>query len=82
MIRHVTSVELAGKLCSVSRGVAYEQAKPGGAIPTLRLGRRLVVPIARLAERLGTTPEALSRSIDALESSDAIATHVIHAQVG
>jgi hypothetical protein len=71
MIRHVTSVELAGKLCGVSRGVAYEQARPGGAIPTVRLGRRLVVPIARLAQTLGTTAEVLSETIDALEASGA-----------
>jgi hypothetical protein len=68
MIRHVTSVELAGKICGVSRGVAYEQ-------------RRLVVPVARLAETLGTTPEALSATLDALESGSKPASAPIHVQV-
>jgi hypothetical protein len=75
MIRHTTSVEVAAKLCGISRGVAYEQARrPGGAIPSVRVGRRLVVPVARLAETLGTSPEALSRSIEVIEAGDPTST--------
>jgi excisionase family DNA binding protein len=44
------SVEDAGKLLGISRGSAYAQAKSGG-IPTIRLGKRLLVPKAAL-ERL------------------------------
>ena len=68
-MRHTTTVEIAGKICGVSRGVAYEQAHhPDGAIPILRLGRRLVVPVGPLAEMLGTSPEALSQTIAAMEA--------------
>ncbi len=46
------TVEEAGELLGISRWGAYEAAKRGG-IPTIRLGRRLLVPKARLAELLG-----------------------------
>jgi excisionase family DNA binding protein len=44
------SVETAGRLLSISRGLAYELAA-SGRLPTVRLGRRLLVPRAAL-ERL------------------------------
>jgi hypothetical protein len=78
MIRHVTSVEIAAKLYGIGRGLAYEQARCG-AIPTVRLGRRLVVPIARLADSLGTTPESLSQTIDALEGANRTDSRQTHA---
>ena len=46
----VLNVEEAGRLCGLSRATSYELANEG-VIPTDRLGRRLVVPVARL-ERL------------------------------
>jgi hypothetical protein len=73
-------VELAGKILDISRGVAYEQARYG-VIPTIRLGRRLVVPLAKLAESLGTTPETLSQTIDALEAEDVTSGQQTHVQV-
>jgi hypothetical protein len=81
MIRHVVSVETAAQLCGVSRAVGYEQAKPGGAIPALKLGRRIVVPLAPLAATLGTTAEALSETIEALEAGTASANPHVHVQV-
>ncbi len=45
-------VEVAGKVMGVSRGSAYEAAR-AGVIPTIRIGRRLVVPTAKLLELLG-----------------------------
>ena len=69
MEKRATSVEIAGRLLDVSRGVAYESARLG-VIPTIRLGRRLVVPISKLADLLGETPESLSAAIEALEHSD------------
>jgi excisionase family DNA binding protein len=53
------SVEEAGRLLGVSRGVAYEAAR-SGQLPTIRLGRRILVPRARLLELVGVndaTPE-------------------------
>jgi hypothetical protein len=66
--KRATSVEIAGRLLDVSRGVAYESAR-SGAIPTIRLGRRLVVPISKLADMLGETPESLTAAIEVLESN-------------
>ncbi|MHB1930353.1 MAG: helix-turn-helix domain-containing protein [Acidimicrobiales bacterium] len=43
----VLTVEEAGQLLGISRGLAYELVRRG-AIPSLRLGRRLVVPRRRL----------------------------------
>jgi excisionase family DNA binding protein len=45
----VISVEEAGVLLGISRGLAYELVRQG-VIPSLRLGRRLVVPRRRLLE--------------------------------
>jgi len=46
------SVERAGELCGLSRASAYRAAK-NGELPTIRLGRRLRVPTARLRAMLG-----------------------------
>jgi excisionase family DNA binding protein len=46
------TVEEAGRLCGVSRGAAY-QAVRSGDIPSVRIGRRLLVPRARLLALLG-----------------------------
>jgi len=45
------SVETAGRLLGISRGLAYELASQG-LLPTLRLGRRLVVPRKALEKML------------------------------
>ena len=46
------SVNDAARLLGISRGLAYEAARRG-ELPTLRLGRRLLVPRARLLDLLG-----------------------------
>lgn len=46
------SVTDAAKLLGVSRGHAYEAARRGD-LPTIRLGRRIVVPTAALRRLLG-----------------------------
>lgn len=52
------SVPTAAKVLGISRGSGYEAARTG-ELPTIRLGRRLVVPTARLLEMLGqNTPAA------------------------
>jgi excisionase family DNA binding protein len=46
------SVEGAARLLGISRGLAYDAARRG-ELPTIRLGRRLLVPTARLLELVG-----------------------------
>lgn len=53
--RVVLTVEEAGALLRLSRGSAYAAARRG-EIPTLRIGRRLLVPRARLTELLAVGP--------------------------
>ena len=50
------SVEQACKLLGISRSVGY-RAAASGDLPTLRWGRRLYVPTARLFELLGLPVE-------------------------
>ena len=45
----VVSVEEAAGLLGISRGLAYELVRRG-ELPSIRLGRRLVVPRRRLVE--------------------------------
>lgn len=49
--RLVMTVPEAGKLLGLSRGSAYAAAA-AGEIPTLRMGKRLLVPIAALDRML------------------------------
>lgn len=46
------TIEQAGQLLGISRGAAY-RAAAAGQIPTIRVGRRLLVPTALLLEMLG-----------------------------
>lgn len=48
------SIVRAGRLLGVSQNVAYEAAK-AGQIPTIPVGRRLLVPTAKLLELLGVS---------------------------
>lgn len=47
------TVEQAGALLGISRRTAYRAAHEG-QIPTLRVGRRILVPTSRLLSLLGT----------------------------
>jgi excisionase family DNA binding protein len=49
--RRTLSVEEAGRILGISRGAAYAHAKDG-SIPTIRLGKRLLVPKAALDKLL------------------------------
>jgi excisionase family DNA binding protein len=53
--RLTISVEDAARLLGISRGLAYEAARHG-ELPVIRLGRRLLVPRARLLELVGADP--------------------------
>ena len=50
--RAVLTVEEAGRLLGVSRGLAYEAVRRG-EIPSVRIGRRILVPAAALRTLLG-----------------------------
>jgi excisionase family DNA binding protein len=50
--RPTITVEEACPILGISRASAYEAARVG-EIPTLRIGRRLVVPVAALRRMLG-----------------------------
>lgn len=45
------SVEEAGRILGISRGAAYTHARDG-SLPTIRLGKRLLVPKAALDKML------------------------------
>ncbi len=55
--RAVITVEEAGNLLGVARSGAYAAVKRG-EIPTVRIGRRLVVPTATLLRMLGVPSDA------------------------
>jgi excisionase family DNA binding protein len=50
-------VEQASALLGISRSAGY-RAAAAGHLPTLRFGRRVYVPTARLLAMLGLTEEA------------------------
>lgn len=50
--RPTITVEEAGRILGISRESAYNAAN-NGELPVLRVGRRLLVPTARLRQMLG-----------------------------
>ena len=46
------TVEEAGKLLGIGRSLAYAAARDG-SLPTIRLGKRILVPTAALLRMLG-----------------------------
>ena len=52
------TVEQAAKVLGIGRSTAYELIHTGD-IPSLRLGRRIVVPVAHVAVRLGVGCDAV-----------------------
>ena len=57
--RLTVTVEEAGRMLGIGRGLAYEAANRG-EIPTVRVGKRLLVPRAaleRLLKEAGRKPE-------------------------
>ena len=55
-------IPAAARLLGISRSAGY-RAVASGQIPTIRIGRRLLVPIARLHQLLGW-PLAVAPDID------------------
>jgi excisionase family DNA binding protein len=68
MMEPTIRVERAGQLLGISRGTAYEAARTG-QLPTLRIGKRLVVPTAALLRLLGVDPEPATAQRDKRPSS-------------
>ena len=52
------SVEQAGTMLGIPRATAY-RAAAAGQLPTFRIGRRLLVPTARLLDLLGLAADAV-----------------------
>lgn len=50
--RPTLTVEETAEILGVSRGAAYKAAQ-SGEIPTLRIGRRILIPTAKLLDMLG-----------------------------
>lgn len=61
------TVEQAGQMLGISRRSAYRAAARGD-LPTLRLGRRLIVPTARLLELLGMPSNAIGNAPSSQET--------------
>lgn len=53
----VINVETAGKVVGISRAAAYEAVKRG-ELPTIRMGRRILVPVPALLAMLGEATTA------------------------
>lgn len=62
--RATITVEEAAGVLDVSRGVAYRSVKDG-TLPSLSLGRRLVVPVPALLRLLGVEPSSNGEATDA-----------------
>ena len=58
------SVEDAGAVLGISRGGAYEAVKSGD-IPSIRIGRRLLVPRRAFIERFNLDEDDLARAVEA-----------------
>lgn len=63
------TVEQLSEFLGVSRAVAYEAARTG-ELPTLRLGRRVLVPVPRLLALLGVEPSAMRDDGEKRASTD------------
>ena len=55
--QHVYNIPEVAKILRIGRGLAYELARRG-EIPTVRLGRRLLVPRAALDRLLEVRPKS------------------------
>lgn len=62
------SVEQAGEVLGISRGSAYRAASTG-ELPTIKLGRRLLVPTARLLDLLGMSATQATAGAPVAESA-------------
>lgn len=61
------SVEEAGRILGLSRGSAYLAARTG-ELPTIRIGKRLIVPVAALEKMLASAGVEEERERQAAET--------------
>ena len=59
--RLATTVPEAGKALGLGKSASYEAARRGD-IPTVRIGKRLLVPLAALKRMLEVTPGTLTET--------------------
>jgi excisionase family DNA binding protein len=74
------TIEETARLLGIGRGTAYAAARAGD-LPTVRLGRRLLVPRAALLELLGETPtnsDASAATEATQQTSDQGARHAAY----
>ncbi len=62
------SISEAAELLGISRTTAYELAH-SGELPVVRLGRRILVPVNRLAELLDTDVEPILAALRSRSAS-------------
>ena len=63
MERLTLTVAEAAKVLGIGRGTAYEAVRTG-QLPALRVGRRLLVPVAALKQKLGNPAAFTDDSAD------------------
>jgi len=80
MKRLTVSVEESAKMLGISRALAYELVRKN-EIPSIKLGRRLVVPLAALL-RLLQTPDAEDATIDLVAEERAAADEATSTEGG
>jgi len=67
--QRTVTIEEAGRILGVGRSAAYSAAK-AGEIPTIKVGRRLIVPVAKLRAMLGENENsAPAADRDAVQNS-------------
>lgn len=64
------TVEQAARVLGIGRSTAYELVHTGD-IPSLRLGRRIVIPVGKIAESLGMAPNQVQRLLEPARASTA-----------
>jgi excisionase family DNA binding protein len=69
------TVEQAAEVLGIGRSTAYELVR-GGDLKCIRLRRRIVIPVAHLAESLGVDRAAVWSALDQRVQSGSGGTHV------
>lgn len=63
MHKQTYTVQEAAMILGIGRGAAYEAARTG-RLPTIRVGRRILVPLPNLEKLLGLPQGALTQVSD------------------